>query len=105
MAKPYYLCAYGHVIRISERCDSEDAATRFTFGISNSGYSQMQRVTLLRVDGKCGLHFGSEARGSGRVRYAGWSRGCSGELPRRGRKRVGSSELRAGLNSRFSILG
>lgn len=34
MKKQYYLVAYGHVYRISEKTNSADSASRYCFGVS-----------------------------------------------------------------------
>lgn len=51
MANPYYICAYGHVMRISVRVTSEHTASLDTFGIGMGG-SERNRVTVIRCDGK-----------------------------------------------------
>lgn len=55
MANPYYICAYGHVMRISKRVEpntrAEDNASLDTFGIGMGG-SQRFNVTVIRCDGK-----------------------------------------------------
>lgn len=33
--RQYYLCAYGHVIRISDKCDDEHQAARECFGVTD----------------------------------------------------------------------
>lgn len=45
MAKPYWLVAYGHALRVSERCDTAREAHRFCFGVDDGG-------TAMRIDGK-----------------------------------------------------
>lgn len=37
MAKPYYLTCYGHVLRVSSRCDSPSAAFKEMFGLKHLG--------------------------------------------------------------------
>lgn len=45
MANPFYLCAYGHVMRISQRTDDPKKAALECFGVSD-------RVTTLMLQGK-----------------------------------------------------
>jgi hypothetical protein len=40
--KKYYMCAYGGSIRYSRKCESEDAAAKYCFGV-------MDRVTVLCI--------------------------------------------------------
>lgn len=45
LAKPYHLCAYGHVVRCSERTEDKKEAMRQTFGLV------ADRITVYTISG------------------------------------------------------
>lgn len=51
----YYYCAYGHVIRVSQKCRSEAEAAKYCFGVTD-------RVTCLNVGSRSPAYFSQKKK-------------------------------------------
>jgi hypothetical protein len=52
----YYLCAFGHVTRISKRTSTPEQAAQYCFGV-------VDRVTVLPIGGRSWRYFNNKTKG------------------------------------------
>lgn len=60
--KKYYLCAYGHVLRVSPKVDSPSEAAKHCYGVTRNCYGVTRNVTVISIGKKNWKYLNSTTR-------------------------------------------